>query len=160
MNKCEETFESAVNEHKSNIAKDMAEFGEHKRIKKLHDDVDSEAHNYEWYFTKGAQSRQVEIDNLIIANAEMKSRLNDAYTNGQSAMYAVKQKEIEKLKAEISIGKEDVSIMTMIHGTCDCGTAWQPILSDKQGFNKLHCFACGNNRYESKEFFGDCEQGE
>lgn len=106
-------------------------------------------------------ARQSEIDQLNLSLAEMKSRLNDSYTDGQASMYRVKQKEIDQLKAEkMGLEKrlkqaESKTLMAMIHGTCECGTAWSPIVSDKEGFSLLHCFDCGNNRYENIEVFGD-----
>lgn len=45
--------------------------------------------------------QQKKIDDLILEVAEMKSRLNDAYTDGQSAMYAVRQKKIDDLEIKL-----------------------------------------------------------
>ena len=88
-----------------------------------------------------------------------------------------KQAEIDSLKTQLAVYKEDMqkdaekivelqvqlktwkgqSLMAMIHGTCNCGEPWQSIASDKEGFNRLHCFNCNNDRYENKEHFGDHE---
>ena len=43
------------------------------------------------------EKRQTEIDELTLQVAEMKSRLNDAYTDGQSAMYTARQSKIDEL---------------------------------------------------------------
>ena len=48
-----------------------------------------------------AKSKEDEIDNLIFEAAEMKSRLNDNYTAGQTSMYLTKQAEIDDLKAQL-----------------------------------------------------------
>ena len=48
-------------------------------------------------FLKGQQAQQSKIDALTLQFAEMKSRLNDAYTDGQSAMYAARQSKIDEL---------------------------------------------------------------
>ena len=41
--------------------------------------------------------QQSKIDELTLQIAEMKSRLNDAYTDGQSAMYTARQSKIDEL---------------------------------------------------------------
>lgn len=52
-------------------------------------------------YEAGAQSRQAEIDELNFKLVEMKSRLNDAYTDGQTSMYKTKQAEIDELRTRI-----------------------------------------------------------
>ena len=44
--------------------------------------------------------QQSKIDALTLQVAEMKSRLNDAYTDGQSAMYAARQSEVDGLQKQ------------------------------------------------------------
>ena len=73
-----------------------------------------------------------------------------AYEAGQQS----RQAEIDELKQEVKKWKAQ-SIMSVIHGTCDCGEPWQVVVSNKEGFNQLHCFACGKDRYENKDFFGE-----
>ena len=63
---------------------------------------------------------------------------------------------IDNLKAQLKTRKGK-SLAAMLHGTCKCGEPWQLIVSDKEGFNLLHCFNCNSDRYENKEFFGDHE---
>ena len=46
--------------------------------------------------------RQTEVDELTLQVAEMKSRLNDAYTDGQSAMYAARQSKVDELQKKNS----------------------------------------------------------
>ena len=46
------------------------------------------------------QYRQTEVNELTLQVAEMKSRLNDAYTDGQSAMYTARQSKIDELQKE------------------------------------------------------------
>lgn len=50
-------------------------------------------------FNGGWESRQTEVDELTLQVAEMKSRLNDAYTDGQSAMYTARQSKVDELQA-------------------------------------------------------------
>ena len=44
--------------------------------------------------------QQSKIDELTLQVAEMKSRLNDAYTDGQSAMYTARQSKIDELQKQ------------------------------------------------------------
>ena len=50
------------------------------------------------FFLVAWQYRQTEVDALTLQVAEMKSRLNDAYTDGQSAMYAARQSKVDELQ--------------------------------------------------------------
>ena len=43
------------------------------------------------------QHQQTKVGELTLQVAEMKSRLNDAYTDGQSAMYTARQSKIDEL---------------------------------------------------------------
>ena len=47
------------------------------------------------------QHQQSKIDELTLQVAEMKSRLNDAYTDGQSAMYTATQFKVDDLQLRI-----------------------------------------------------------
>ena len=49
--------------------------------------------------------RQTEVDELTLQVAEMKSRLNDAYTDGQSAMYTARQSKIDELQKMVDAVK-------------------------------------------------------
>ncbi len=51
------------------------------------------------------QYRQAEVDALTLQVAEMKSRLNDAYTDGQSAMYTARQSKIDELQKRVDAVK-------------------------------------------------------
>ena len=53
------------------------------------------------FYEAGQQARQAEVDELNFQLAEMKSRLNEAYTDGQSSMYKTKQAEIDLLHKRI-----------------------------------------------------------
>ena len=50
------------------------------------------------FFFVAWQYRQTEMDELELQVAEMKSRLNDAYTDGQSAMYTARQSKVDELQ--------------------------------------------------------------
>ena len=47
------------------------------------------------------QHQQAKIDELTLQVAEMKSGLNDAYTDGQSAMYTARQAKIDDLQKRV-----------------------------------------------------------
>ena len=49
--------------------------------------------------------RQTEVDALMLQVAEMKSRLNDAYTDGQSAMYTARQSKVDELQKRVDAVK-------------------------------------------------------
>ena len=46
----------------------------------------------------------------------------------------------------------DTNIADMIWGKCLCGSSMSPIISDKVGYNLIHCFACGANKYIHKDY--------
>lgn len=81
--------------------------------------------------------------------------LGEANLN-QAMMLAKKQEEIDSLKAQLKKWKGQ-SLAAMLHGACQCGEPWESVVSDKEGFNQLHCFNCNHDRYENKEYFGDHE---
>ena len=47
------------------------------------------------------QHQQSKVDELTLQVAEMKSRLNDAYTDGQSAMYVARQSKVDELQKRV-----------------------------------------------------------
>ena len=53
------------------------------------------------FFFLAWQYRQTDVDELELQVAEMKSRLNDAYTDGQSAMYAARQTKVDELQKRL-----------------------------------------------------------
>lgn len=53
------------------------------------------------FFFMAWQYRQTEMDELELQVAEMKSRLNDAYTDGQSAMYTARQSKVDELQKRV-----------------------------------------------------------
>ena len=61
------------------------------------------------FFLVAWQYRQTEVDALTLQVAEMKSRLNDAYTDGQSAMYVARQTEVDELQKKITELKEIIN---------------------------------------------------
>ena len=69
------------------------------------------------------QYRQTEVNALTLQVAEMKSRLNDAYTDGQSAMYTARQSKIDELQKRVDAAliafeklKDEIN---ELHGQCD-----------------------------------------
>ena len=49
--------------------------------------------------------QQSKVDELTLQVAEMKSRLNDAYTDGQSAMYMARQSKVDELQKRLDAVK-------------------------------------------------------
>ena len=91
-------FEKAYepNPHKSPFTE--VRFNEEKQIyEPLNPQLDRVARslNAAWY---GYRIRQTEVDELTLQVAEMKSRLNDAYTDEQSAMYTARQSKVDELQ--------------------------------------------------------------
>ena len=112
--------------------------------------------DYEFYFNGAWNAQQSKVDELKLQVAEMKSRLNDAYTDGQSAMYTARQSKIDELQKrvdDLEIQLADwkrKSMPAMLNGMCGrCGKGpLQGIVSDKEDYALLHCFSCGANKYE------------
>ena len=46
----------------------------------------------------------------------------------------------------------DINIADMIWGKCPCGSSRSPIVSDREGYNLIHCFACGANKYIHEDY--------
>lgn len=59
------------------------------------------------------------------------------------------QKRVQLLEQELGAWKGK-SIASIVNGMCEqCGKEpWQAIVSDKNGYALLHCFGCGENKYE------------
>ena len=68
---------------------------------------------------KSYEKQQSKVDELKLQVAEMKSRLNDAYTDGQSAMYTARQSKIDELQKRLDAALKMISI--------DRGFAWGPV---------------------------------
>ena len=62
-------------------------------------------------FKHGLQHQQSKVDELKLQVAEMKSRLNDAYTDGQSAMYAARQSKVDELQKRVDAALKVVQSM-------------------------------------------------
>lgn len=62
------------------------------------------------FFFMAWQYRQTEMDELELQVAEMKSRLNDAYTDGQSAMYTARQTKVDELQKRVDAALKMISI--------------------------------------------------
>ena len=58
--------------------------------------------------------QQAKIDRLTLEIAEMKSRLNDNYTSGQTSMYLTKQAKIDLLEVQLK-GAEERAKLTLDH---------------------------------------------
>lgn len=67
---------------------------------------------------------------------------------------------IEQGKLESSANREgyklvpvdDINIADIIWGKCPCGSSRSPIVSDREGYNLIHCFACGANKYIHEDY--------
>lgn len=61
------------------------------------------------------QHQQTKVDELTLQVAEMKSRLNDAYTDGQSAMYTARQSKVDELQNNINLLNEALDIKEQLN---------------------------------------------
>lgn len=103
---------------------------------------------YRWQFPLMIlKAEQAQIDELNIKNQRYLGKMQE------------QQDQIAELKKELKEWKSK-SLAAMLHGTCNCGEPWQSIVSDKEGFNRLHCFKCNYDKYENKGFYGDHEPKE
>lgn len=59
-----QSFDDALNKHKSILSESLVNFDEGKRIRKIMLEIDSNSADYEYYFQSGQQSKQTEIDEL------------------------------------------------------------------------------------------------
>ena len=84
--------------------------------------------------------------------AELKTQLNN-----MEQCYIGMKKERDELQGLLKEWKGR-SLVAIIHGVCRCGEPWQSIISDKEGFNRLHCFNCKHDRYENKKVFGELDE--
>ena len=57
------------------------------------------------------KEKQSKVDALTLQVAEMKSRLNDAYTDGQSAMYAARQSKVDELQEKLYVSEKTRSTL-------------------------------------------------
>lgn len=69
------------------------------------------------------QHRQTEVDELKLQVAEMKSRLNDAYTDGQSAMYAARQSKVDELQKRVD--QQGLIIAKVMSIASDLQKSWE-----------------------------------
>ena len=91
------SFDDALSEHKSNLTKDLVAFNEGKRVRKLMLDIDSNTAEYEYYFQKGQESKQAEIDAL----EESRMAWREYAMKIESGEYElVKKAEAEQAKAD------------------------------------------------------------
>lgn len=146
MDKCREEFEKWLDDN--------------NMFMNIERRFDQESNTYDYcairWIWESWQHQQTKVDELKLQVAEMKSRLNDAYTDGQSAMYAARQTKVDELQKRVQFLEQELgawkgkSIAAMINGMCkQCGKEpWQAIVSDKDGYALLHCFGCGANKYE------------
>lgn len=79
-------------------------------------DVEINRQSFKSFYEAGQQSKQAEVDELNFQLAEMKSRLNEAYTDGQSSMYKTKQAEIDELKKELEILQGMYNAVSLVAG--------------------------------------------
>lgn len=76
------------------------------------------------------QYRQTEVDALTLQVAEMKSRLNDAYTDGQSAMYTARQSKVDELEHKAKLRESDhKALLVKYQATKKC---WEDISKEKE----------------------------
>ncbi|MCE6238355.1 hypothetical protein [Acinetobacter pittii] len=57
-------FQEALQQHKDNLTKSLSTFGEGHRLNRMHNEIDSNAADYEYYFNAGQQSQQAKVEEL------------------------------------------------------------------------------------------------
>lgn len=92
-----ELFEETVKQHKDSLTDELEQLGKHRQAQLVGWDIEQYESDYEFYFNAAWNHQQSKVDELSLRVAEMKSGLNDAYTDGQSAMYATRQSKIDEL---------------------------------------------------------------
>ena len=75
------------------------------------------------FFLVAWQYRQTEVDALTLQVAEMKSRLNDAYTDGQSAMYTARQSKVDELQKRVD--EQGLIIAKVMSIASDLQKSWE-----------------------------------
>ena len=80
------------------------------------------------------QHQQSKVDELKLQVAEMKSRLNDAYTDGQSAMYAARQTKVDELQYKAKLRESDhQALLVKYRATKKC---WEDMSKEKDELQK------------------------
>ena len=91
MDKCREEFEKWLDDN--------------NMFMNIERRFDQESNTYDYcairWIWESWQHQQTKVDELKLQVAEMKSRLNDAYTDGQSAMYAARQTKVDELQKRV-----------------------------------------------------------
>ena len=92
-----ELFEETLKQHKNSLTDELVKLGKHRQAQLAEWDIEQNESDYEFYFSAGWNAQQSKVEELTLQVAEMKSRLNDAYTDEQSAMYTARQSKIDEL---------------------------------------------------------------
>ena len=83
---------------------------------------------------KSYEKQQSKVDELKLQVAEMKSRLNDAYTAGQSAMYAARQSKVDELQYKAKLRESDhQALLVKYQATKKC---WEDMSKEKDELQK------------------------
>lgn len=100
-----ELFEETLKQHKDALTDELEQLGKHRQAQLVEWDIERNESDYEFYFNVAWDYQQSKIDELTLQVAEMKSRLNDAYTDGQSAMYVARQSKVDELQKRVDAVK-------------------------------------------------------
>lgn len=98
-------FEKLLKQHKDALTDELVKLGKHRQVQLVEWDIERNETDYEFYFDGAWNAQQSKIDELTLQVAEMKSRLNDAYTDWQSVMYTARQSKIDKLQKRLDAVK-------------------------------------------------------
>ncbi|WP_354734531.1 hypothetical protein [Acinetobacter nosocomialis] len=127
----------------------LGDKGEHPQLKAY---IDAEIHRR--YEEKKASSdhksiSKEDVDQLIKEVLDDCEQNPNKYQRNLYKQVDELQKQVNELKAELKKSKGN-SIAAFINGMCpNCGNEpLQGIVSDREGYSKLHCFNCGVNKYE------------
>ena len=91
-------FAKTLKQHRDALTDELEKLGKHRQAQLAEWDIEQNESDYEFYFNAGWNAQQSKVGELTLQVAEMKSRLNDAYTDGQSAMYTARQSKVDELQ--------------------------------------------------------------
>ena len=90
------SFEDSMYKYKSDLVRNLIDFGEGKRANRFLKEVDTNLDDFEFFYTEGALSRQKEINTLNDQIASLRSELDHLRSEDSSCSIARLIKEYRK----------------------------------------------------------------
>ena len=127
-------FEKLLKQHRAALTDELVKLGKHRQAQLAEWDIEQNESDYEFYFNAAWNAQQSKVDALTLQVAEMKSRLTDAYTDGQSAMYAARQSKIDELQYKAKLRESDhQALLVKYQATKKC---WEDMSKEKDELQK------------------------